>query len=247
MLGESRKGVVDMHVTEELVGQLPAPVERSLRRSGAVGSVVPEGAVVHQFGRIRTSETSRWLRFKSSETYEIARPGFEWRASLKIGPITAGMATDSFRHGEGRMRVKLLGMINVVDAAGPQIDQGSLLRWLNETMWFPAVWATDLISWEPVDDHTALGSVRAGGLTVQAEFCFDDEGRFVDFHADRHRDLGKGQSEITPWSTPIRTHARLGGLLLPESGGGVWHLPDGDFEYIQIRATSVTYEYAAAA
>ena len=235
-----------MQVSEELVAQLPAPVQRSLRRSGVVGSLLPERTVVHQSGRIRSSETSKWLRFKSRETYEIARPGFEWRASLKVGPITVGLATDSFRHGEGRMHVKLLGMINVVDAAGPAVDQGSLLRWLNETMWFPAVWVTDLISWESVDNHSAIGSVRVDDLTVQAEFRFDDDGRFVDFHADRHRDLGDGRFEITPWSTPIRTHARLGGLLLPESGGGVWHLADGDFEYIQIQATSVSYEHSAA-
>ncbi len=230
-----------MQVSEELIAQLPAPVQRSLRWSGVIGSTVPAGAVVHQSGRIRSSDTSRWLRFSSRETYEIARPGFEWRASLKIGPITAGTATDSFRNDEGRMHVKLLGMFNIVDAAGPAIDQGSLLRWLNETMWFPAVWATDLIGWESVDDHTALGSVCAGDLTVQAEFCFDDEGRFVDFHADRHRDMGDGRSELTRWSTPIREYAQLGGLNLPAGGEAVWHLAEGDFEYIQIRASRVEY------
>jgi Family of unknown function (DUF6544) len=228
-------------VTEELIDRLPVPVQRCMRVAGVLGTAVPSEVIVHQVGRIRTSEKSKWLRFKSREIYEVEQPGFEWKAALKIGPMTAGRAIDTYRGESGRMHVKLLGMIDVVDAAGPEIDQGSLMRWLNETMWFPAVWATDLISWEPSNDTTAIGSVSSGDLTVRAEFCFDADGRFIDFHADRYRDTGDGGSELTPWSTPIREHARLGGLDLPAYGVGVWHLPDGAFEYIQIRATSVEY------
>lgn len=231
-----------MKVSESAIESLPKPVQRCLRQSGVVGTTVPSRVRVTQVGRIRTSEASKWLRFRSRETYEVDRPGFEWRAALKIGPITAGRVTDSFSDGAGRMKVKLLGLIDVVDAAGPGIDQGSLLRWLNETMWFPASWVTDVIRWTPADDDSAIGAVTVGDLTVSARFVFSD-GRLVDFHADRHRDLGDGDSELTPWSTPIREHANLADLELPAYGAGVWTLPDGDFEYIQIRATEVEYDY----
>ena len=140
------------------------------------------------------------------------------------------------------MHVKLLGAISVVDADGPEIDQGSLLRWLNETMWFPACWATDVISWQPLDGDSAIGSVTVGDLTVSARFVFAD-GRLVNFHADRYRDLGDGKAELTPWSTPLDEHGPLGGLDLPIGGRGVWTLPEGDFEYIEIRATGVEYDY----
>ncbi len=231
-----------MTVSESAIAALPQPVQRCLRQSGVVGTTVPSRVRVTQEGRIRSSAESKWLRFESTETYEVDRPGFEWRAALKIGPMTAGRATDSFRDGSGRMKVKLLGLINVIDAEGPGIDQGSLLRWLNETMWFPASWATDVIRWTPVDDDSAIGAVTVGDLTVSARFVFAG-GRFVNFHADRHRDLGDGESELTPWSTPIREHANLAGLDLPASGAGVWTLPEGEFEYIQIRATRVEYDY----
>lgn len=234
-----------MQVSEELVSRLPVPVGRSLRWSGVVGTPVPAGVVVHQAGRIRTSEAGRWLRFKSQETYEVAQPGFEWRASLKVGPVTAGRAIDSLRDGAGRMHVQLLGLIRVVDATGREISQASLVRWLNETMWFPAVWATDLIRWQPVDDNTALGSVAAGDITAQAEFRFDDQGRLVNFFADRHRDAGGRESAEFRWSTPISEYAQLGGFQLPAGGAAVWHLPEGDFEYIQIRASHIEYTTTA--
>jgi hypothetical protein len=108
-------------------------------------------------------------------------------------------------------------------------------------MWFPAVWATDLIRWESVDGNTAAGSVTAGDLTVRADFCFDDDGRLIDFRADRYRDVGKERFELTRWSTPIREYANLGGLHLPAGGAAVWHLPEGDFEYIEICASHIEY------
>ena len=227
-------------VTLEMVADLPSPVQRSLRRSGLVGIEVPETVTVRQKGQIRTGADVRWLRFTAVEEYVLDPPGFDWKASLKIGGLTVGRATDSLRDGHGRMHVRLLGFSTVVDATGPEIDQGSLMRWLNETMWFPSVWATDVISWDPIDGSAAYGSVCVNGLSAGAEFRFDDAGRLVDFHADRYRDVESGY-EMTPWSTPLTEHTRFNGIELPSFGSAVWSLDDGDFEYIQIRVTDVRY------
>jgi len=229
-----------MLVTPEMVADLPEPVGRSLHRSGVIGSDVPATVTLRQKGQIRTGADVRWLRFKATEQYRLDPPGFDWKASLKIAGLTLGRATDSLKDGHGRMHVRLLGLSTVVDAMGAEIDQGSLMRWLNETMWFPAVWATDVISWEEIDDSSARGSVRVDGLTVGAEFRFADDGRLVDFRADRYRDAESGY-EMTPWSTPLTGHTRFNGIELPSSGSAVWSLDDGDFEYIQIQVTDVRY------
>lgn len=228
-------------VTEAAVAELPEPVGRCLHRSGVVGRPVPNEVTVLQDGQIRTSAESKWLRFRAHETYTIDPPSFIWKAALKIGGLTLGRATDTLDAGRGRMHVRLLGLKDIVDATGAEMDQGSLIRWFNETMWFPAVWTTDLINWQPIDDASALGSLTVGDQTVEAEFRFDSDGRFVDFRADRYRDIGDG-FEVRPWRTPITGHTRFNGIELPARGGGVWELDDGDFEYIQIRVTDVRYE-----
>ena len=220
---------------------LPAPVRRSLVRSGVLERSVPTIVSVRQRGRIRTSSDSKWLPFTARERYALDPPFFAWDATLKIAGIGVGRARDAFEDGHGSMRVRLLGLFTVVDASGPEMDQGSLMRWLNETMWFPAVWATEVITWEAIDDHTARGSVTVGDLSATADFHFDDEGRLVDFSANRHRNTDDGFT-MTPWSTPIDTHIDFDGLLLPASGSAIWHLPDGDFEYIRIEAMDVGYE-----
>lgn len=222
------------------IGELPSPVQRSLRRSGIVGSEVPTSVIVRQDGEIRTDTDARWLRFTAVEEYQLDPPGFDWSASLKIAGLTLGRATDSLKDGHGRMHVRLLGLFTVVDATGPEMDQGTLMRWLNETMWFPAVWATDVISWESIDESSATGSVRVGDLAASAEFRFDHDGRLVDFRADRYRDVESG-FVMTPWSTPLTEHTRFNGFELPSYGSAVWHLQDGPFEYIRIRVTDVRY------
>ncbi len=230
---------VPMNVTEQMIERLPKPVAGSLRRSGVIGTPIPRTVRIRQEGRIRSSAESRWLRFKAQQTYEVAVPGFEWIAKLKMGGLTTAKARDSLRSGVGRMHVKLLGMFDVVDGSGPEIEQGSLMRWLNETMWFPAVWTTELIKWHDGNGDTAFGSVTVGDLTAEAEFVFD-EGRLVDFRADRYRDTGDGY-ELHPWSTPLTDHRRMAGIELPVAGSAYWHLPGGAFDYIQLRLTGIDY------
>ena len=229
-------------VLEEAVAELPAPVRRCIRRSGVVGRETPTVATVWQEGRLRQGRESRWISFTAREEYDLDPPGFVWKAALKLGGLTVGRATDSLAAGHGRMHVRLLGLANVVDATGLEMDQGVVVRWLNETMWFPAVWATDVISWEPIDETSALGSVRVGDLTVGAEFRFDHDGHLVDFRADRYRSVESG-FEMARWSTPLTEHAVFDGIELPSRGCAVWALEDGDLEYIRIRATGVRCSY----
>jgi hypothetical protein len=229
---------VDEIVRDETVAELPSPVQRCLRRSGVIGLRVPERITVRQQGEILLRD--RWTRFTASESYTVDPPGFEWNASVKVAGLPLARAEDSLAGARGRMFVRLLGMITVVDESGPEMDQGSLMRWLNETMWFPHVWATDSISWSPVDERSAVGSLSLGDLTVEAEFRFDDDGRLVDFRADRYRIDDEGAS-LAPWSTPLKEHARFDGVEVPSHGSAVW-APDGEaLEYIRIRVTGVRH------
>jgi hypothetical protein len=224
-------------ITDATIRPLPAPVQRCIRVSNVLDRRVPRSVMLRQKGRIRQAPDARWLAFTAREIYSVDIPGFEWVATVRIGGVPLGRARDSLDSGRGAMRVKMLGIFPVVDATGPEMDQGSMMRWLNETMWFPGVWATDLFTWEAVDDTTAIGTVDHLGTPMSAEFRFDAAGRLVDFEADRHRD-GVG---VQRWSTPISSHTHFGDLYLPQGGVAVWDPADEAFEYIEIEATSVEY------
>ena len=225
-------------VNDETIAGLPPPVQRSLRRSDVLGKQVPTRVTVRQKGEILLRD--RWLPFTAVEGYNVSSPGFEWKAVVKLAGLPLARADDSLSDRRGRMHVRLLGMFTVVDEVGPEMDQGALMRWLNETMWFPHVWATDVISWKPVDDATALGAVTVGNLRVEAAFCFDSEGRLIDFRGDRYR-IGETGPELVRWATPITGHDRFDGIEVPTFGSALWALGEQDLEYIRVQITDIRY------
>jgi hypothetical protein len=228
-----------MHVDPERVAALPEPVRRSLTMSGALDRPIPTSVTLTQEGRIKTAPDRGWLPFTAEETFPTDRPGFRWTASVRMLGLPVLRAIDQLADGRGSMRGRVIGLFTAFDETGPHMDQGALVRWLNETMWFPWVWATGLVSWEPVDDSTAVGTVDAGDTSARAEFRFDAEGRVFNFVADRSRGSGVG---LTPWSTPITSHRSFDGVELPAGGTAIWHLDEGDFAYIELEVTSLTFE-----
>jgi len=106
-------------------------------------------------------------------------------------------------------------------------------------MWFPQVWATDAVSWQSIDDTTAIGGVAVGDLAVEAEFRFDTEGRLIDFRADRYR--VDEEPTLTPWRTPITDHATFSGVEVPTRGCAIWKLETGELEYIRLHITDLQF------
>jgi len=41
-------------------------------------------------------------------------------------------------------------------ATGSEIDQGAMMRYLNEMTWFPAAFLGENISWRAIDDTSAV-------------------------------------------------------------------------------------------
>jgi hypothetical protein len=223
---------------EPSIEHLPPPVAQSLRRSGVLGRPIPHRVRLRQRGEILIR--GRWLPFTAQQGYVLSPPAFQWRATVTLAGLPIARARDSLAGGRGRIQVRLLNLLTVVDAEGPEMDQGALMRWLNETMWFPQVWASEVITWRPVDDTTAIGGVSVGDLSVEGEFRFDTGGRLVDFRADRYR-VEADSAKLTTWRTPLTNHGRLGGVEVPVSGHALWELSEGDFEYIRLQVTDLQH------
>jgi hypothetical protein len=127
-----------------------------------------------------------------------------------------------------------------VEGHGAEINQGAMVRYLQEMAWFPAAYLSDYITWHAVDDHAADVTFHDMGKQVSGRMYFDDAGRMLTFCAQRYGDIA-GQSALYTWSTPMTEYALCAGLNLPVAGLGVWRLPGGDFPYINIRITEIEY------
>jgi hypothetical protein len=85
----------------------------------------------------------------------VRPPGFVWDATLRMGPFPLVRARDMYREGAGNVLIRVVGLYPIADVVGPQMDQGSMMRYLSEMIWFPTAFLGDNVSFEPVDDRSA--------------------------------------------------------------------------------------------
>jgi hypothetical protein len=135
---------------------------------------------------------------------------------------------------------KIAGLYTIFDARGPELDQGTMLRYLNEMTWFPIALLSDYVTWQAVDDRSFDVTFNDGGKSVTARFIIDEQGRLINFVTQRYRE-NKGQYTFDTWTTPMTEWDQMAGLNLPVHGQAVWKLADGDLPYADLKVTKVEY------
>jgi len=242
LFARSQGGTPAVLTEAELVG-LPEPVQRWLPRSQVIGKERPVSIRLQQEG-LFSRDGQTWMPYMAEQYYTTDPPGFVWAATMQMAPGLSLIGRDRYFEGRGNMTWRLLGLLPVVDARGPELDQGAMLRYLNETMWFPAAAVSPYINWDTVDLNAARATMSYGGVTVSATFYFDDNGDLVNMVAQRYRDIG-GQYSLDTWSTPVSAYREFNGVRMPTEGRGVWNLSSGDLPYIKPRVTGIEYNRLA--
>jgi hypothetical protein len=108
-------------------------------------------------------------------------------------------------------------------------------------MW-PTAFLNDFIRWEDIDESSARMHVDLFNRQFSAMCYFNPTGELVNFISDdRYRTVGM-EFLRTKWSTPFRNYREVNGFRIPSEGEAVWHLPEGDFSYIQIKLDDIRYD-----
>jgi hypothetical protein len=229
-------------VTEEMLQRLPDPVKRYLLYAGVVGRPMVQTVRLKQVGRIRKDTKQPWMNFDAMQYYSLYPPGFVWIAFMKTFGLPIVRVRDFYMEGKGSMLINLLSLFTIGNSEGNELDQGAMIRFLNEMMWFPSAFLGNNISFEPIDANSAKVTLKDMSRSVTATMFFDDDGKFINFIAPRYRDMGDNKFELENWSTPIREYGNFGGLKLPKKGSGVWNLKEEDLEYIDLTVTDLEYD-----
>ena len=234
-------------ITPEMVDALPDPAVRYLSHAGVVGRPIVRRVSLRQTGRIRSSSDKPWMPITAEETYTVDPPGFNWIGAVRLLGVPVISPHDAYVDGRGRMQVALAHFIKLWDLAGEEMDQGSLMRYLNEMVWFPTAFLAANVTWSAIDERSAGVAITDHGRTTAATMSFDELGRPTDFVAPRYRHLGKGRFSLETWATPFTDHGEFGGLQIPVAGRAEWRLTSGALVYAQLRLTSVEYDGPSAA
>jgi hypothetical protein len=227
-------------VAPAMLEPLPGAVRLWLEKSGVVGKEKIYTVRLQQKGLLRRTPEENWMKTKATQFFTTEKPGFTWNADVRMSPILSFSGLDKYRDGEGNMLIKALSLLPVVDASGPELDQGTLLRYLGEICWFPSAALCPYISWEAVDDHSARATMNYEGVSASGVFTFDESGRMLSFSAQRY--LGAGEeAKLENWHIPAREWKEFDGVRVPSKGDVIWQLEDGDFNYYQWEVEDVKY------
>jgi hypothetical protein len=223
-------------VTEADLAHLPEPVRQYLRLTGTVGQ--PR---VHHFkatwsGRIRASADAPWMAF-TAEQYNF--PAERARFFLMDATRT-GLPVEVYHAFEGHtatMRARLLSLVPLVDAKGPEMDRAETVTLFNDLcLLAPAALIDPAIRWEPLDAGSARAHYTAGSNTISAVLYFNEAGELVDFVSEDRLASSADGTEFTRrrWSTPVGDYRTFGSRRVMTRGEGRWHPSEGEFVYIEL-------------
>jgi hypothetical protein len=237
---ESGRPRVSAVLTDGDLGDLPDPVARYIRRSGAIGRPRVSNFHARMHGRIRSGADAGWMSFRGEQlnTY-----GTEPSRLFFIVARMKGVPIDvfhSFIGAEATMRATALSIVTIVDQRGPELARSETVTILNDAcVMAPAALVDPAFTWEAIDDRAARVVFTRLDETVSATLYFDDD-RLIDFVSDDRR---RG---TTPqrWSTPLGRYRWLDDRRLMSYGEGRWHAPppEGEFTYLEFELDEMTYD-----
>jgi hypothetical protein len=211
----------------ELEG-LPEPVRRHLAQ--AIGPQTPLATCARL--RMRgTIKVGRWLPFRA---HQVLNPhhGLVWVA--RAAGVIAG--ADRYVDGVGAMDWKLLGLVTVAQASGPDFARSAAGRAGAEGMWVPTALLPRFgVRWSAPAGDRVTAAFAVGETPVEVRYRLDTAGRIRSFVLDRWGDAnGTGTYGWYPFGGEVTGYRSFDCLTIPVAGRAGWFFgtdrwPDGEF------------------
>lgn len=237
----SKSGGTDKKIIEEAdINSLPSSVQKWLEFSQVLGKERIATIKVDQKAEMRLNKDQSWMPLTSRQYFTTDEPGFIWIAKIKAAPLIHIVGKDKYVSGKGNMLIKIMSLITVADGKGKEVDQGTLLRFLAEAVWFPTAALEDYINWEKINDNSAKATMIYGDVKASGIFTFGDNGEVKNFTAERFKEQN-GEYSLETWSIDVSAYRDFSGIKIPTKGEVIWKLADGDFNWYNFEVLNVKY------
>jgi hypothetical protein len=237
ILYSSSGSLADKTYNAAQIANLPEPVQRYFRYSLKEGQKYISYARLKHGGFFKPSPSLDFLPIEAEEYFSIEKPGYIWYAEMRPFPYVWLAARDTYFQGRGNVLAKLFSGITIANSRGNETDQGAMIRWLGEAVWYPtALLPSDNIRWEEIDNKSAKAFFTDKGRTVVGIFHFNEKGEVTSFTADRF--MGKS---LEKFEGRCQDYKLFGGMKVPSLVDATWHLKTGDYTYVRFNVTEIEY------
>jgi len=226
---------------EQDIKDLPSAVKRWLRHSGAIGKpMIRVGKVLQQAEMKLRPEQDKWHQATAVQYTTCDIPAFIWSVDVKMNSLIGFQGRDKFENGKGEMLIKLNALIKVVDEGGEKINEGTLQRYLGELVWFPSLALSPYITWEEINDSTALARMVYEGTEGSGIFHFNPEGAFTKFSTMRFNG-NDPDSKRYEWVLLVEDYSTFEGITVPSKMTATWKLENMDWTWLKLEIKEIKY------
>jgi len=229
-------------ITFESLRDLPPIVRKWLVRSNVIGKPPIQTLCIKQKGVMRLKPDGNWLPFRAEQFINADNQGFIWNATISSGFFIPIHARDKYLHRHGNMLIHALYAIPIADSSGPEIDQGTLMRFLAEIIWFPTAALSRYIRWEYLTETKARATIENGVTSVSGIFSFDLDGDIAGFEGLRYRDVNQRYA-LQKWTISVKSHRVFGGFRIADKSEVTWHQGDKPFTWLQIELSKMKFSF----
>ena len=191
---------------------LPDSARRYFAHAIEPGVPLSDGTELRMRGRIKAA--GRWLPFTAIERIAPNR-GFEWRVRAGRGPVRF-RGSDWFEAGRGGLRMRMFGVVPVVNAGGPDIARSAAGRLAVEAIWAPASmlpWAGAEIA---VTDAGFAVTFSIAGEEETVRLSVAQDGSVTEVSMARWGDVGAdGKWRRIPFGGDVLAERTFGGYTIP--------------------------------
>jgi len=207
------------------LSRLPGAARRYLEHAIASGTQLARAVRLRMHGEIKLQ---RWLPFTAEQVIVWER-GFIWSATVRMFGMPI-RGSDRLVDGEGAMRWRLLGIIPVMTAAGPDITRSAAGRVAAEAVWLPSVLCSDDVSWTVPDSSHLRARFEAHGEMVELGLFFDQKGRLETIKLPRWGNPEGAEFHYADFGAMAEEEHTFDGYTIPTRLRVGWHLGSDRFE-----------------
>lgn len=225
-------------LTEADIISLPVPVQKYIRYTGAVNKPKIKNMKIVFDGEMR-DKGKDFFKFISVQYNFFDNPTrlFFMKAKMYGAPVPG---YHCYQNERATMQIKLLGLFNVVNIKGTQMNKAETVTVFNDMcLMAPATLIDKRIEWTPVDSLSAKASFTNGINKITATLYFNEQGQLINFISDDRYAIG--DMKQYRFSTPVKEYGQIDGKNIWKYGETIWHYPDGEFVYGKFYLKSIEY------
>ncbi|MDR3610518.1 MAG: hypothetical protein P4L27_08155 [Ignavibacteriaceae bacterium] len=225
-------------VTESDIQSLPLIVQKYLRYTGVINKPRVENVKIIFDGEMR-GKGKDWFTFSSEQYNFFDTPTRLFYMKGNIMKITVP-GYHAYKNGTATMRIKLFGLIPIIDIKGRALDTTETVTFFNDMcIMAPAALIDKRIKWEEVDSTCVRGIFINNGIRISALLYFNDLGQLINFISDDRYEVS--DMKKYRFSTPVSEYKEMNGIRIATHGETVWQYPEGNFTYGKFDLQSIEY------